>query len=217
VLFFYLELPTEMRKFLILLPILLVISCSRPSVYIPESYRVKKKTEDASKDGVDMEASIITSGEENEQSYIVKASYAQAWSAALKSVEYLRWPIAFVDEHDGVIRLKEAYVYRSGGTLNRMYNYPSQAEINASNVNDWLEKVTRVRPVSSTTAFTQENLKIQLEKISDDETKVDIDYSVRPYAMDGKIGYEALSGGYIESIIIERMNENLSGKPVAMN
>ena len=206
-----------MRKFLILLPILLVVSCSRPSVYIPESYRVKKEAEDGSNDGVDMEASIITAGEENEHNYIVKASYAQAWVAALKSVEYLQWPIAFVDEHEGVIRLKEAYVYRRGGTLNRMYNYPSQAEINASNINDWVEKVTRVRPVSSTTAFTQENLKIQLEKVSDNETKVDIDYSVRPYAMDGKIGYEALSGGYIESIIIERMNENLSGKPVAMN
>lgn len=205
-----------MRKFLILLPLLLVVGCSRPSVYVPETYRVKKNDK-APKDDVEIESSIVTSGEETEESYIIKAAYAQAWIAALKSVEYLQWPIAFVDEHDGVIRLKEAYVFRKGGTLHRMYTYPSQAEINASNINDWLEKVTRVRPTSSTTAFTQENLKIKLEKVSEEETKIDIDYSVRPYAMDGKIGYEALSGGYIESIIIEHMKEELSGKPVAMN
>ena len=125
------ESPTEMRKFLILLPILLVVSCSRPSVYIPESYRVKKKSEHTSKDDVDMEASIITAGEKEKHNFI-KAPYADVWKAALESVNWVKWNIAFMDEGEGVIRLKEAYVYRKSGKLLRSYTFPSQADIQRS-------------------------------------------------------------------------------------
>ncbi len=206
-----------MKRIILLVPIILFIaSCSRPSVYIPESYRVKKKEPVETEETVDRETAIIISGEEETQN-VINASFAESWSAALESVQFLQWPAAFMDEKDGVIRLKEAYVYRKSGKLVRAYTWPSKIDIQRSNINDYLEKVARWTPGSSNTVFTQENLKLTLTKVSDDVTEIDIDYSIRPYTFDGKIGYEVISDGYIESLIIDRMRKDLAGKPVARN
>ena len=209
------EMPEPMRKLIFLLPILLIIGCSRPSVYIPESYRVKKGPA-KSGETVEKEAAIITAGTANKPNKI-KAPYKEAWRAAMESINYLKWPPAFMEEQDGVIRLKEAYVYRKNGKLIRSYTFPSQSDIQRSDINDYLEQVARYKPGSTRTAFTQENLKMTLTKTSDDTTEVKIDYSIRPYTFDGKIGYEVISDGYIESLIIDRMKQDLSGKPVARN
>lgn len=206
-----------MRKIIFLLPLLLLIaSCSRPSVYIPESYRVKKKQTAETQETVEKEAAIITSGEKETQN-IINAPFDDAWAAALQSIQFLKWPVAFMDEQDGDIRLKEAYVYRKSGKLVRAYTWPTKADTQRSNINDYLEKIARWTPGSSNTIFTQENLKLTLTKVSDDVTEIDIDYSIRPYTYSGKIGYEVVSDGYIESLIIERMRHNLAGKPVARN
>lgn len=209
------EMPAPMRKLIYLLPILLIIGCSRPRVYIPESYRVKRDPAESGQT-VEKEAAIITAGEADKP-YKINAPYKESWRAALESVNYLKWPPAFMEEQDGVIRLKEAYVYRKNGKLIRSYTFPSQGDIQRSNINDYLEKVARYTPGSARTAFTQENLKITIIKISDDATEIEIDYSIRPYTFDGKIGYEVISDGYIESLIIDRMKEDLGTKPVARN
>ena len=122
-----------------------------------------------------------------------------------------------MDESEGVIRLKEAYVYRKSGKLLRSYTFPSQADIQRSDINDYLEKVAKFQPGTTRTSFTQESLKITLGKVSDDKTEITIDYHIRPYTFDGKIGYEVMSDGYIENLILDRMKEDLTGKPVAMN
>lgn len=205
-----------MRKIILLIPILLLASCSRPSVYIPESYRVKKKQPVETQERVDREAAIITSGEKKTQN-VIKAPFPDAWRAAVESIQYLQWPIAYMDEHDGVIRLKEAYVYRKGGKLVRTYTWPSKQDTQRSNINDYLEKIARWTPGSTSTMFTQENFKLTLKKVSEDVTEIDMDYSIRPYTHDGKIGYEVISDGYIESLVIERMRHDLAGKPVARN
>ncbi|MEQ9618938.1 MAG: hypothetical protein RIG61_07160 [Deltaproteobacteria bacterium] len=204
-----------MRKLILILPILLVIGCSRPRVYIPESYRVKKEPVENG-ETVEKETAIITTGEANKPKKI-NATYRESWGAALESVNYLKWPPAFMEEQDGVIRLKEAYVYRKNGKLIRSYTFPSRTDIQRSDINDYLEKVARYTPGTTRTTFTQENLKITLSKISDDTTEIKIDYSIRPYTFDGKIGYEVISNGYIESIILDRMKEDLGTKPVARN
>ncbi len=204
-----------MKKILLLLPFLLAAGCSRPSVYIPESYRTKRPSDSEARDK-DKSSAIVTTGKSEEYTNF-KAPYNDVWTAALESVEILKWPIAFVDPTEGVIRLKEAYVYRKSGKLLRAYTYPSKADIQTSSINDYLEKVAKYTPGTANTVYTQENLKVTVKKISDDITEVKIDYSIRPYTYQGTIGYEVLSNGYIDSMIIDQMKQKLTPQPVARN
>lgn len=204
-----------MKKILLLLPFLLAAGCSRPSVYIPESYRTKRPSDSEAQDK-DKSSAIVTTGKSEEYSNF-KAPYNDVWTAALESVEILKWPIAFVDPTEGVIRLKEAYVYRKSGKLLRAYTYPSKGDIQTSTINDYLEKVAKYTPGTANTVYTQENLKLTVKKITDELTEVKIDYSIRPYTYQGTIGYEVLSNGYIDSMIIDQMKQKLTPQPVARN
>ncbi|MEE9238001.1 MAG: hypothetical protein V3U58_00405, partial [Thermodesulfobacteriota bacterium] len=130
-------------------------------------------------------------------------------------VKWIKWNIAFIDEREGVIRLKEAYAYRRSGKLLRTYSWPTKENLQTSSINDYLEKVGRYNPGGSNTVFTQENLKMTVIMLSDDVTEVDIDYTIRPYTFSGKIGYEVESRGFIESLLFERINESLDVRPLA--
>lgn len=195
---------------LISLPIVFVISCGGSSIYIPRSYKVEKPPP-------------TKTGSENNRTkkpYKLKvnefsAPYSEVWLAAIESVKWLKWPPAFVDEASGVIRLKEAYVYRKSGKLFRTYTWPSKEALQTSDINDYVEKIGRHSPRTGRTVFTQENLKMTLTKRSGDITEVDIDYTIRPYTFSGKIGYEIESNGYIESLLLKRMRETLDGQPLA--
>ena len=137
------------------------------------------------------------------------------WLAAIESTNLIKWNIAFLNERDGVIRLKEAYAYRKGGKLLRTYAWPDKENLQTSSINDYLEKVGRYNPGQSSTVFTQENLKMTVVKVSANVIKVDIDYTIRPYTFSGKIGYQIDSNGFIESLLLERIKENLDGSPLA--
>jgi hypothetical protein len=203
-----------MRKIILLIPLVLFVSCAKKQVvYVPESYKVKNQhTSEEKKD--DLEAEIVTAGKK-EQHINFNAPMESVYNAALKSVDFLQWPIAFSNEQEGTIRLKEAYVYNKNGKLFRSYTYPSKSDTHKSNINYYLERVAKYTPGSSDTMFTQENLKITLTKVSDTATDMKIDYSIRPYTLDGIIGYEVISNGYIESIITQNMKQILAGKPIA--
>jgi hypothetical protein len=204
-----------MRKVFILLPLLLVVGCAEKTVYIPESYKVKNQHAYHEKKDA-MEAEIVTAGKK-EQHYNFKAPMDEVFNAAVRSVAFLQWPIAFTNEEEGMIRLQEAYVYSKNGKIYRSYTYPSSADTRHSDINYYLERVAQYTPGTAATIFSQENLKITLEKVSDNTTDMKIDYSIRPYTLGGPIGYEVLSNGYIESIIIDNMKDILVGKPVASN
>lgn len=146
---------------------------------------------------------------------VFDAPFIDVWVVAIESVNLIKWNIAFLDEREGVIRLKEAYAYRKGGKLLRTYSWPSKESIQTSSINDYLQKVGRYDPGHSNTVFTQENLKMTIIKISDNVTKVNIDYTIRPYTFSGKIGYEIESNGFIESLLLERISESLDGRPLA--
>lgn len=146
---------------------------------------------------------------------VFDAPFIDVWVAAIESVNWIKWNIAFLDEREGVIRLKEAYAYRKGGKLLRTYSWPSKESIQTSSINDYLQKVGRYDPGHSNTVFTQENLKMNIIKVSDNVTKVEIDYTIRPYTFSGKIGYEIESNGFIESLLLERISESLDGRPLA--
>jgi len=198
----------------LIMPAFMLAGCSQKSVYIPKSYRTKGETgqeNEKEKQG----AAIVTAGEtENKTNF--KSPFDKVFAAAVEGVQFLQWPIAFAEQQDGTIRLQEAYVYEKNGKLFRTYTWPSSADTSRSNVNYYLEKVGKYSPGTSVTHFTQENLKVTVKKVSDDLTEVKIDYYIHPYTYQGTIGYEVMSNGYIESIIIDHMKDILGGKPVAM-
>ena len=197
---------------ILILPIALAVSCGGSSIYIPRSYKTEKPPpkKTASQNKPKEKPTELKPNEFSEP-------YSKVWTAAVESVKWLQWPPAFVDEESGVIRLKEAYVYRKSGKLLRTYTWPSKDALQTSDINDYVEKIGRYSPSTGRTVFTQENLKLTLTKQPDDITRVDIDYTIRPYTFSGKIGYEIDSNGYIESRLLERMKETLEGRPVARN
>jgi hypothetical protein len=206
-----------MRKIILIIPFLIIAlaACSNKSVYVPKSYRTKNA--DSTETAKDKKGGAIVTAGETEEETNFNAPYEQVFNAAVDSVQLLKWPVAFVEQQDGSIRLQEAYVYKKGGKLFRSYTYPSRSDTSNSNINYYLEKVAKYTPGTADTIFTQENLKIKVTRISDSVTGVKIDYSIRPYTLAGTIGYEVMSNGYIESIIIDHMKKIITGKPVAMN
>jgi hypothetical protein len=205
-----------MRKLALIIPFLIISAgCSSKSVYVPKSYRMKKadssQTESEKKEGA-----LVTYGRQ-ERGTNFNAPYDQVFNAAVESVQFLKWPIAFVEQDGGSIRLKEAYVYNKNGKLFRSYTWPSKSDTSRSNINYYLEKVAKYTPGTADTLFTQENLKIEVTKVSEDVTSVKINYSIRPYTLAGTIGYEVMSNGYIENLIVDHMKDVIGGEPVAMN
>lgn len=201
-------------KVLILILLFFVASCGGGGVYYPRKNKTVNlpptKTEKVEKKEPVKKTKVDTTAEN-----VFEAPFIDVWLAAIQSTKWIKWNIAFLDERDGVIRLKEAYAYRKGSKLLRTYTWPDKENLQTSSINDYLEKVGRYNPGQSSTVFTQENLKMTVVKVSTDVTKVDIDYTIRPYTFSGKIGYQVESNGFIESLLLERIKENLDGSPIA--
>jgi len=200
----------KIKALIFLIPMLLIASCGGGS-YIPRFSKTKDVPPPKTEKVETKETPKIDTASPNE----FNDPFIDVWLAAIESVKWLKWNIAFIDERGGVIRLKEAYAYRKSGKMLRTYTWPSKENLQTSSINDYLEKVGRYSPRGSSTVFTQENLKMTIIRVSDDVTKVDIDYTIRPYTFAGKIGYEVESNGFIESLLLERMKESLDGRPLA--
>ncbi len=204
----------KIKALILLIPILFVASCGGGGVYYPRKNKTVNvpppKTEKVEKKEPVKKTKVDTSADN-----VFEAPFLDVWLAAIESTNLIKWNIAFLNERDGVIRLKEAYAYRKGGKLLRTYAWPDKENLQTSSINDYLEKVGRYNPGQSSTVFTQENLRMTVIKVSADVTKVDIDYTIRPYTFSGKIGYQVESNGFIESLLLERIKENLDGSPIA--
>jgi len=202
------------KALLLILPIMLAAGCGSGGMYYPG----KNKTVNvppAKKETPQTQEPVNKVKNVNKAENVFNAPFIDVWLAAIESANWIKWNIAFLDEREGIIRLKEAYAYRKGGKLLRSYVWPTRQDIQTSSINDYLQKIGRYNPGQSSTVFTQENLKMTVIKVSSDVTKVDIDYTIRPYTFSGKIGYEIESNGFIESLLLERIKENLDGSPVA--
>ena len=197
----------------LLIPILFAASCGSGGIYYPSKNKTvnvppaKKETTQTKVP----EKIVRTKKAEN----VFNAPFIDVWLATIESANWIKWNIAFLDEREGIIRLKEAYAYRKDGKLLRIYTWPNKENLQTSDIDDYLEKIGRYHPGQSSTVFTQENLKMTVIKVSPNVTKVDIDYTIRPYTFSGKIGYEVESNGFIESLLLKRIKQNLNGSPVA--
>jgi len=198
----------------VIILILFVASCGGGGVYYPRKNKTVNvpppKTEKVEKKEPVKKTKVDPSADN-----VFEAPFLDVWLAAIESTNLIKWNIAFLNERDGVIRLKEAYAYRKGGKLLRTYAWPDKKNLQTSSINDYLEKIGRYNPGQSSTVFTQENLRMTVIKVSAGVTKVDIDYTIRPYTFSGKIGYQVESNGFIESLLLERIKENLDGSPIA--
>ncbi|MGQ0792796.1 MAG: hypothetical protein ACT4NX_01775 [Deltaproteobacteria bacterium] len=190
-----------MRKLLYILPIILLIGCiqsppPKPIIIPPQKPRTPPAVKPLKPNDV------------------FDASYAAVWSATLLGLKWVKWPPAFSSEAQGLITLREAYVYRSSGKLRRVHRFPTKEEIAASRIPDYLAKVSR-GAYGASVPFTQEFMEVRFVKISESKTQVKITYSVKPYIGAGKFGRGLKSSGYIESLLLERIRGTLVGKTVA--
>lgn len=135
----------------------------------------------------------------------------QVWSPTLAGLRWMKWDTVFIDEETRNIRLKEAYVYKKFGKMFRIYNWPPVTKTDAASIDEYLEKVARYDNDASgfdRTVFSQENMQVRLFKLSQSQTKIDIDYVIKPYLESGKFGERIRSSGYIESLLLEKIREN---------
>lgn len=143
---------------------------------------------------------------------VFNASFSQTWSAILAGLEWIKWSPAFMNKGEGTIRLKEAYVYRRSGNLIRAYHWPSIEEAKKSGIDDYLEKVAYYDNNifdPNKALFSQENMEIKVVSLSKLETKVEINYRIKPYLSSGKFGNQVRSKGYIESLLLQKIREKL--------
>jgi len=146
-----------------------------------------------------------------EEENVFNASFTDVWFATLDGVQWIKWPPAFVDEKTGEIVLKEAYVYKKSGNIIRTFTWPSGEIQNFPEIDDYLSKVALYdvgsngrRPI-----FSQEMMRIKVSRLSNTKTKVDIDYTIRPYLDSSNFADEVKSNNYIETVLLVKIREKL--------
>ncbi|GIW48104.1 MAG: hypothetical protein KatS3mg078_1981 [Deltaproteobacteria bacterium] len=148
---------------------------------------------------------------------VFNAPLERVWTATLQGVEWMRWAPAFLDKKKGIIRLKEAYVYRRDGKIIRSYKWPRTDILNLSRVDDYVSKVAIYTDPYNPyrIVFTQESMVINVNSLSASKTGVVINYRIRPYLGSGRFGEELRSSGYIESRLLQKIREKLGTEPLA--
>jgi len=143
---------------------------------------------------------------------IVNTTENKALDATLFAIKWIKWKIFSENYDNGVILLKEAYVYSDNGKLKRIYHWPPKELLSQSNISGYLKKVAI--PDSNISfrnvAFTQENMKIVLSETNDNQIKITIDHFIFPYMKNLELGDQLQSSYYIEEIIFTKIKEYLS-------
>jgi len=188
---------------ILILTILTLFSCSKiptekiykkPDNKIPETRKEKPRKKDFS------------------NTLVVNTTENKALDATLFAIKWVKWKI-FSDNYDnGIILLKEAYVYSDNAKLKRIYHWPPKEILSLSNISGYLKKVAipDSKISFSSVAFTQENMKIILSETNDNQVKITIDYLIFPYMKNLELGGQLYSSYYIEEIIFTKIKEYLS-------
>ncbi|HEX3037130.1 MAG TPA: SH3 domain-containing protein [Thermodesulfobacteriota bacterium] len=146
---------------------------------------------------------------------VFNGSADEVSTALLEALQWMKWQPAFVDKEQGMIRLKEAYVFRQSGKLRRVYYWPPVGVAKQSSIDDYLEKIAYYENDffnAERAVLSQETMEVEIISLSNSQTKVVIDYRIKPYLESGKFGEQIRSKGYIESLLLDRIHENLGDK-----
>lgn len=151
--------------------------------------------------------------EPSEDEDVLNASFTDVWFATIGGIKWMKWPPIYVDEKQGEILLKEAYVYKKGGSIVRTFKWPDLDSRTTTSIDDYLQKISFYNPsdVVSRPIFSQESMTINIKSVRNTKTKVEIEYKITPYLESGEFAKDVKSNDYIESVLLKKIKENLSG------
>ena len=146
-------------------------------------------------------------------------NYDKVWDAAAQAADEIGWTIKYADKPTGKIVFEHSWVIDPlFGKAERVYQPPSKAVAEDSNVTSYLHKVsywTKLTPPQAppNPQFTSEKLSIDVDKINSTSTKVKANYSLWPY-FDYKIGQlgNVRSRGMLEEAYYARVQEILDSE-----
>jgi hypothetical protein len=185
-----------------------------------QTRKYERKTEKTVPPATNGEKPSSTGKEEMaEEENVFNASFTDVWFATLDGVQWIKWPPAFVDEKTGEIVLKEAYVYKKSSNIIRTFTWPSGEIQNFPDIDDYLTKIAfyDVGSNGGRPIFSQEMMRIKVSRLSNTKTRVDIDYTIRPYLDSSDFADEVKSNNYIETVLLVKIKEKLEGSYINTN
>ncbi len=144
---------------------------------------------------------------------VFNASFTDVWFATLEGLEWMKWAPAFIDEKSGEIVLKEAYVYKKSGNIMRTFTWPIGEVREFPDIDDYLTRVAsyKTSPDANRPVFSQETMRIKVTRLSNTKTRLDIDYTVRPYFDSANFAEVLKSSNYIEKLLLGKIKDKLEG------
>ena len=148
---------------------------------------------------------------QSNNSIVLNTTEDKALDATLFGVKWIKWKLFSENYDNGIILLKEAYVYSENNKLIRIYHWPPKSSMAQSDITGYLNKIA----VSDSTisfndvAFTQENMRIMISETPDKQIKITAEYLIFPYMKNLELGTQLHSSFYIEEILFGKIKEYL--------
>jgi len=148
---------------------------------------------------------------QSNNSIVLNTTEDKALNATLFGVKWIKWKLFSENYDNGIILLKEAYVYSENNKLIRIYHWPPKSSMAQSDITGYLNKIA----VSDSTisfndvAFTQENMRIMISETPDKQIKITAEYLIFPYMKNLELGTQLHSSHYIEEILFGKIKEYL--------
>lgn len=187
---------------LLILTTLSLVNCSKiptEKIYKKPENKIPQTTKDKS------------AKTQSNNSIVLNTTEDKALDATLFGVKWIKWKLFSENYDNGIILLKEAYVYSDNDKLIRIYHWPPKSSMAQSDITGYLNKIA----VSDSTisfndvAFTQENMRIMISETPDKQIKITAEYLIFPYMKNLELGPQLHSSLYIEEILFGKIKEYL--------
>ena len=187
---------------LLILTTLSLVNCSKiptEKIYKKPEIKIPQTTKDKS------------GKTQSNNSIVLNTTEDKALDATLFGVKWIKWKLFSENYDNGIILLKEAYVYSENNKLIRIYHWPPKSSMAQSDITGYLNKIA----VSDSTisfndvAFTQENMRIMISETPDKQIKITAEYLIFPYMKNLELGTQFHSSLYIEEILFGKIKEYL--------
>jgi len=187
---------------LLILTTLSLVNCSKiptEKIYKKPENKIPQTTKDKS------------GKTQSNNSIVLNTTEDKALDATLYGVKWIKWKLFSDNYENGIILLKEAYVYSENDKLIRIYHWPPKSSMAQSDITGYLNKIA----VSDSTisfndvAFTQENMRIMISETPDKQIKITAEYLIFPYMKNLELGTQLHSSLYIEEILFGKIKEYL--------
>jgi len=187
---------------LLILTTLSLVNCSKiptEKIYKKPENKIPQTTKDES------------AKTQSNNSIVLNTTEDKALDATLFGVKWIKWKLFSENYDNGIILLKEAYVYSKNDKLIRIYHWPPKSSMAQSDITGYLNKIA----VSDSTisfndvAFTQENMRIMISETPDKQIKITAEYLIFPYMKNLELGTQLHSSLYIEEILFGKIKEYL--------